>query len=362
MDARLARLVRPHLRTLPPYEAVDPPAALAQRAGVPLERVIKLNGNENPYGCSPRVRQALSEYSSYHIYPDSEQRRVRRALAQYVGLSEEHLLAGSGADEMIDLLMRLVLEPGDRVLNCTPTFGMYPFVTHVCGGEIVEVARDEAFQVDVEACLEALDSRMKAVFLASPNNPTGNSCPPELVEQLLATGILVVVDETYYEFSGETMAPQVPHHPNLAVLRSLSKWAGLAGLRVGYGVFPAEVTKLLLAMKPPYNLNAAAEVALLVSLEDAELLHQHVRAIIQERERMVPLLEQLPGVKVWPGEGNFVLCQFPRGRAPSLFEGLAQRGIFVRYFNAPRLEDCLRIGVGLPEHTDALVAALGELV
>jgi histidinol-phosphate aminotransferase len=277
-------------------------------------------------------------------------------------LGPEHLLAGSGADELIDLLLRLVLEPGDRVLDCPPSFGMYPFVTRICGGKVVEVARDDQFNIDVDGCLAKFDDRVKAIFIASPNNPTGNVCSTNTVEKLLTTGALVVVDETYYEFCGKTLAHEVPKHSNLVVLRSLSKWAGLAGLRVGYAVLPVDLSQLLFAMKPPYNLNSAAEVALLASLEDKEFLIERVQAILHERVRLQELLERAPRVtKVWPSEGNFLLCQFAENTAQKVFVELAQKGISVRYFDTPRLQDCLRISVGLPEQSDSLIQALSEI-
>ncbi len=362
MDTPLSRLVRSHLRDIEPYEPVDPPELLAQRAGVAVDHIIILNGNENPYGASPRVVKALQEYQTFHFYPDPEQRRAREALSDYVGLGPEHLLVGSGADELIDLLLRLVLEPGDRVLDCPPSFGMYPFVTRICGGEVVEVARDDLFNIDVENCLAKFDDRVKAIFIASPNNPTGNVCPTNTIEKLLATGALVVVDETYYEFCGKTLAHEVPKHSNLVVLRSLSKWAGLAGLRVGYAVLPVDLARLLFAMKPPYNLNIAAEVALLASIEDREFLLERVQAILNERERLQESLETSPKItRIWPSEGNFLLCEFTRDTAQQIFVALAQKGISVRYFNTPRLRDCLRISVGLPEHSNSLLQALAEI-
>ncbi|MBI2872252.1 MAG: histidinol-phosphate transaminase [Chloroflexi bacterium] len=356
-------LMQPHMLRLEPYEAVDPPEALAERAGIPQEQVVKLNGNENPYGCSPRVMEAIQRLDRFHIYPDSEQRAMRRALGEYVGLGPEHIVVGNGSDEIIDLILRLFLAPGGAVIDCTPTFGMYRFSTHICGGRTVSVPRDDAFRLDVDAVLRrASESGARLVFIANPNNPSGNTTPREDVVRLLEAGLLVAVDEAYYEFSGSTVADLVPRYPNLVVLRTLSKWAGLAGLRVGYGLMDPAVTEVMLAMKPPYNINQAAEVALLVSIEDRALLLERVGRMVQERERMHSLLERIEGARPWPSEGNFILCQLPEGAGKRVYEGLAKRGVFVRYFSTPRLRDCIRISVGLPEHTDRLVAALREVV
>ncbi|MFQ5861161.1 MAG: histidinol-phosphate transaminase [Dehalococcoidia bacterium] len=357
-----AHLILPHLRSLKHYEGVDPVEVLAQRAGIPPEQVIKLDGNENPYGPSPRVLETLARFRDYHRYPDPSQRRIRAALADHTGMESERIVATSGADELIDLLVRLLVAPGEAVLVVSPTFGMYAFNAQVSGGRVMEVERDEEFDIDVAAVKGALDSSVKLIFIASPNNPTGNAATEEQVRWLLELGPAVVVDETYHDFYGGTVLPLVREYPNLVVLRTLSKWAGLAGLRVGFGVMDPEVAQVMLAMKPPYNVNLAAEVALLASLEDREFLLGRVREIVRERERFFALLQQVPGLKPWPSQGNFILCQLPQGQGKATYEALARRGIVVRYFDTPRLRDCIRITVGLPHQDDAVVEALQALL
>ena len=170
---------------------------------------------------------------------------------------------------------------------------------------------------------------------------------------LLEEDILLVIDETYFEFSGQTFAHLVPAHSNLVVLRSLSKWAGLAGLRIGYGIMASNLLELLMDIKQPYNINAAAEVALMASLNHRAYLMRNVNAVVQERERLFSMLTHIQGIDPRPSQGNFLLCSIADGKATQVFQALARRGIFVRYFNAPRLRDSLRISVGRPEHTDA---------
>jgi histidinol-phosphate aminotransferase len=357
----ITRLFRPDLRELLPYEAVASPEDMAEIAGIPPEKIIRLNANENPYGPSPRVQKALGRYRAYHVYPDAQQKTARKALEEYTGVSSDHLLVGAGADELIDLLLRATLEPRAKVINCPPTFGMYSFSTQVNGGSLVSIPRDKEFQVDLPGVKKAIGPKTKAIFLASPNNPTGNLAPEALVLSLLEQDILVVIDETYYEFSGQTVAPLISQHPNLVVLRTLSKWAGLAGLRLGYGIMAPRLQHLLMDIKQPYNINAAAEVALLASLRDVAYLRRNVAALIQERERLFSRLTLIKGIVPRPSLGNFLLCDISGGKATRVFQGLARRGIFVRYFDTPRLRDSLRISVGKPEHTDALVAALEEI-
>ena len=352
----------PHIRRLKPYHGVDPMEVIAERAGIPAEQVIRLNGNENPYGPSPKVNEALGSFQFYNHYTDPEQRKLRSVLSKYLGAPEERIVAGNGSDELIDLLLRMFLGPGENIIIPSPTFGMYSFTADICGGEAVSVPSDENFEIDVEAMVVAMTDKTKAVFLASPNNPSGNIASSSQIRALLETGRLIVVDETYYEFCGQSVMPLMEEYPNLVILRTFSKWAGLAGLRIGLGVMQEEIAQTMISMKPPYNVNTAAEVALTASLEDTSVLLDRVKAIVAERERMMGLLQKIPGIKAWPSQANFILFSLPEGQGERIFEGLCNRGIFLRYFNTPQLKDFIRSSVGFPYETDAVVAALTELV
>ncbi len=355
-------MMLPYIRSLETYQAVDSTEAMAEMSGIPADRIIRLNGNENPYGPSPKVAEALGSVKDYNLYPDPQQRKLRGALSDYMGLSAERIVTGNGSDEIIDLLLRMFVGPGENVIIPSPTFGMYAFSAGICGGEAVPVQRDESFEIDVEAMRLAVTPKSKGFFFASPNNPTGNVAAEGQVRALLETGLLVVVDETYYEFCGRSVASLLEGHPNLVVLRSFSKWAGLAGLRIGLGAMSPSLAGTMMSMKPPYNVNLAAETALLASLEDRETLLERVRSIAAERERMMALLKDIPGVTPWPSQANFILCRLPEGRGKDIFEGLCGRGIFLRYFSTARLKDHVRASVGMPRETDALVSALRELV
>ena len=357
----LERLIRHHFIDLEPYEPIVPLEVLSQRVGVPVEQLIKLDGNENPYGCSPRVSRALADYRLYHIYPDPLHCELREALEGYVGISRDHIVVGAGSDELIDLVLRLCLEPGDKVINCPPTFGMYPFSTGVCGGLVINVPRDAKYEIDVSAIKSVIDQQAKVIFLASPNNPTGNIAAEKDVLKLLDTGILVVIDEAYYEFSGVTLAPLALQFPNLVILRSFSKWAGLAGLRIGYGIFPKGIAELIYKIKPPYNVNIAAQVAVKESLADIDYLRERIEAIISERERLFSELGKLGLLQPYPSQANFILCRILDGQALQIKQRLEKKGIFVRHFDTPLLKNMLRISVGKPEHTDALIEALRDI-
>jgi histidinol-phosphate aminotransferase len=350
------------LRKLAGYAPIEPPDVLSQETGLAPARIIKLDGNENPYGPAPRARTALAALDCAHLYPDPEQRALRRALAAHLGVGPEHIVAGSGSDDLLDLLARLFLEPGDRIINCVPTFGMYSFLASVQGAGVTDVPRTAGFEVDLDAVARAADRRTKLIFLASPNNPTGNLLPREHLERLLGLPLIVVMDEAYVEFSGSAgFASLVPERSNLVVLRTFSKWAGLAGLRVGYGAFPPAMAARLMRIKQPYNVNVAAEAAALASLQDKAYLMANVERLVKERERLRESLGRLPFLEVYHSQANFVLCRLLRGNAAVVNRQLRQRGIFVRYFDTPLLRQCLRISAGRPGDTDAVVAALKEI-
>jgi histidinol-phosphate aminotransferase len=358
----IKELLLPHIRKLTTYQGVDPMEVLAEQAGIAPEDVIRLNGNENPYGPSPKVMEALGNFQQYNHYPDQNQRQIREKLSDYLSVHADRIVVGNGSDELIDLLLRIFLAPGENIIIPVPTFGMYSFSAEVCGGETITISRDENFEIDVEAIKLAITNKTKMAFLASPNNPTGNIATETQIRSILETGIIVVVDEAYYEFCGETALPLLEEYSNLVVLRTFSKWAGLAGLRVGLGVMSPEIARSIMSMKPPYNVNLASEIALIVSLDDLPTLTGRIDAIVSERDRMMGLLENVPGVRPWKSQANFILCKLPQDRGQEIFEGMCRQGIFPRYFNNALLKDYMRISVGFPEETDRVIETLSDLV
>jgi histidinol-phosphate aminotransferase len=356
----------PHIASLPPYTPIEPFEVLSQKVGRRPEDILKLDANENPYGMSPRAREALATLAYGHIYPDPESRALRAALSQFTGAPAENLLVGAGADELIDLIMRVVLNPGDTILNCPPTFGMYAFDADLNNAKVINVTRNADFSLDLNGILSAAEKYSpKLIFLTSPNNPDGSLLPPPVLQKLLTLPALIILDEAYIEFSGvPSQITNVPSYQNLIVLRTFSKLAGLAGLRVGYGGFPTWLMPTLWKAKQPYNVNVAASVAALAALDDPDYLDWTVKTLVAERERLAASLASFPWLKVYPSAANFLLCRVsPEIDAAQLKADLAQKhGIFIRYFNKPGLTDCLRISVGKPEQTDKLLSALGNLV
>ena len=361
--------IRKHLETLPPYTPIEPFEVLSARIGREPAQIVKLDANENPYGPLPAVREALGKLDFPHIYPDPESRALRKSLSAFTGIGAEYLLAGQGADELIDLLMRVFLEPGDCILSCPPTFGMYSFDAELNAACCIEVPRHADFSLDLDAIRAAVETHQpKLFFITSPNNPDGSWVDAKVLDELLALPTMIVLDEAYIEFAGDNLGASlsrirdVPARENLIVLRTFSKWAGLAGLRIGYGAFPLWLMPTLWKSKQPYNVSVAASVAALVSLEHTNELVEVVERLKAERTRLFVALQGIPYLKPYPTQSNFILCKVTGRDAAELKARLAQEhGVFIRYFNKPGLKDCIRISVGRLQDTNTLISALRNL-
>jgi histidinol-phosphate aminotransferase len=354
-------LLRPHLLEMPGYEPVEPIDVMAKRLGLSPGQISKLDGNENPYGPSPKVAQRLAAYEHYHIYPDPAQRAVREAVADYVGVDAEQIVLGNGSDEMLAFAATLFLDAGDTLVNCPPTFGVYDFLGSIAGARVVSVPRNEDFTIDMRSLEDALRDGAKLIYLASPNNPTGNVLPREQLERILSHHVAVVIDEAYAEFAGESAVGLVGQRDNLIVVRTFSKWAGLAGLRAGYAVVPPALVDTVWKVKVPYNLTVASEQAILASLEDRETLMKNVGLIVAERGRLAERLGKIAWLRPYPSAGNFILCEVRGIVAKDIRDTLRKKGILIRYFDSPGLRNCVRISVGLPKDTDRVIEALEEI-
>jgi histidinol-phosphate aminotransferase len=295
--------------------------------------------------------------------------RLRQALGAQLGLDPGHIVVGNGSDELIDLILRL-FRPGPegggigQVVNCPPTFGMYQFYGATNDMQVLDVPRGADFELDV-AGIEALfaaDPQPRVIFVTSPNNPDGLALADADLERLLALPALVVLDEAYVEFSGNSRVGWVAQRENLIVLRTFSKWAGLAGLRVGYGVFPQVLMTAVWRMKSPYNVNGAAQTAALATLKHLDEAMISVQALVQERTALMARLREIPFLKVYESQANYVLCRVVGLPVAQVRQAMEQRGIILRYFGTPGLDDCIRFTVGTPMQDTAVLMALRGLL
>jgi histidinol-phosphate aminotransferase len=365
---KIEQFVRPDIVEMKPYTPIVPFEVLSARLGRRSEEIVKLDANENPYGPSPKALAALASGTYFHIYPDPEANELREALSQYVGVPKARLMAGMGADELIDLVLRAVLSPGDGVIDCPPSFGMYPFSTAVNAGHYLPVPRHHDFSLNIPAIEQAASAQPQAkiLFLCSPNNPDGSLIRDEDLRRLLALPLLVILDEAYVDFAIPSGATDhirwVSQYNNLVVLRTFSKLAGLAGLRVGYGAFPEWLLPHLWKIKQPYNINVAAGLTAVAALQDVDWLHEKVQLIVSERQRLGEELSAFAWLQPYPSHSNFILCRVNGRSAKELKLALEQEGVLVRYFDKPGVDNCIRVSVGRPSDTDTLVEALKKVV
>jgi len=357
----LEKWIRPELAGFAGYSACKSADVVGAQLGTSAAGIVKLDANENPYGAAPGVDEALKQFRSYHIYPDAQQTETRRLLAGYCGAGFEQIVVGSGSDQLIDLLLRLFVGVDEEVINLPPTFAMYKFYADLNRCRVVNVPRDTDFSIDVAAVRKAVTSSTKLIFLANPNNPTGTLTPQADILSLLDLGLPTVIDEAYFEFTGQTIAGYMQRYPNLMLLRTFSKWAGLAGLRVGYGIFPEGIACCLHAIRDPYNVNAAAVVAVKASLKQLPYLMRNVRKIVDERDRLYAELKRFTWISPYPSQANFILCRISGRQAGAVQQRLEEKGILTRHFSGALLENSIRFSVGTPQQNDILLNALKQI-
>ncbi len=361
---QIESLFSPYIEELEPYEAPDWPA-LAAAAGLALEQLVRLDANESPYGPLPAARRALTRSEDYRFYPDYT--ALEEAVARYAGVEPKHVVLTNGGDEAIDLAARLFVAPGEAGIICPPAFGTYRASIRAHQGHVLRVPRNSDFSLDVdgiEALLgaEAAEARPKLLFVTSPGNPDGQTIPLEEIRRLLALPLAVLVDQAYLEFGGPSATPLLGEHDNLLILRSFSKWAGLAGLRLGYLLATPPVVAALGQLRQPYSINAAVVAAALATLEEMPTARQRIDSIVAERERLGQALARLPGARPLPGQANFIFCRFEGRSGREVAQALAAQGILIRSFSDPSLADAVRITVGLPHQHQALLGALRSIL
>jgi histidinol-phosphate aminotransferase len=354
MNNLIERWVRPEIRALSAYHVAD------------AEGLVKLDAMENPYAWPEELRDewtSLLRATDVNRYPDPAARALAERLRSGFGIpGDAGLLMGNGSDEIIQLLALTVGGPGRVLLSVEPGFVMYRMTAVFTGTEYRAVSlRADDFSLDEQAVLEAVERYQPALlFLAYPNNPTGNLFDAAAIRRIIqASPGLVVVDEAYAPFTDESFLPRVLDYPNLLVMRTLSKM-GLAGLRLGYIVGAADLIGELNKVRMPYNINVLTQAAAELALAHRSVLDQQTGLIRAERAVLSAQLRALPGLRVFDSQANFVLVRCPGGRAAELFDGIRRQGVLVKNLHGshPLLAHCLRVTVGKPEENRAFMQAL----
>lgn len=358
------------------------PAVRALRAYTLAERTaaVKIDQNENPRDLPELLKRRVLERAlarPWSRYPPFDPAELTAALARHAGWKADGVLAGNGSNELIEALLMVTVGPGTRIVIPEPTFSLYALLAAILGADIQRVplvraapavSRDDSpaapgpFVYDAPAIAAARRrSAAPLTIVCSPNNPTGSSLPLAELERLCGEGDgLVVIDEAYHEFAGSSAAPLLERHPNLVVLRTFSKAQALAGLRVGYLLASPELVREVNKARLPYNLNLFSQIAALAALEEHGLAGEGVGALVAERERLLALLGDVPGVRAHASDANFFLLELASADPKAVFASLLRRGVLVRDVTAyPLLERCLRVSVGSRDDNDAFLHALG---
>jgi histidinol-phosphate aminotransferase len=343
--------IRAVVRAVPPYTPGEQPEA--------GRRVIKLNTNENPYPPSAAVMRALHEAvdERVRLYPDPEAVALREDAARLYDVPVESILAGNGSDELLALLLRALVDPGDAVAFPVPTYSLYSTLVAVQGGRSIELPWPSDWSLP--PAIETTGAKL--TFLCNPNSPSGTVVARDRIERLAdRVGGVLVVDEAYVDFAAETALALVRDRRNVVVLRTLSKSYSLAGLRVGLAFGDPELLRALRTVKDSYNLNRLSQAAARAALADQTTVRSNVERVCNTRSRLVAALRRL-GYVVPDSEANFVLARRPGVDQGPTARALAARDILVRHFVTHGLADALRITVGTDEEIDALLEALSAL-
>ena len=361
MHTQWESLANEHILGIAPYEPGKPIEELERELGI--HDAIKLASNENPLGPSDRVQKAIADaLATLNRYPDGSGFYLRQALAKKHGFMPDNLVLGNGSNELIELLMRAFLRPGDEAVVPHPSFVVYPMIVQAAGGIRVMVMLKD-YRLDLEAMARAITPMTKVVFIANPNNPTATMVTADEVEHFMSRvpeRTIVVFDEAYIEFAlgpdfPETLA-YVKQGRKVVVLRTFSKASSLAGLRVGYGVADADAIALMNRIRQPFNVNSLAQAGALAALEDDSHILECVRMIEAGRAFLYEELKAL-GVRYVPSRANFILVDVGRSAA-EIYQKLLHQGVIVRPLTPFGMESALRVTVGTPEENRRLVKAL----
>ena len=340
----LEQLVRKNIWSLAPYSS-----ARDEYSG--KEAHVFLDANENPYN------------APYNRYPDPLQRDVKKMLERVKGVPSENIFLGNGSDEAIDLPYRIFCEPGrDNVVSIAPTYGMYQVCADINDIECRQVLLDDNFQLHADAVLQACDEHTKIVWLCSPNNPTGNSLNrDEIMKVVEGFDGIVIVDEAYIDFAQQlSLRQELPTHPNLIILQTMSKAWGSAAIRLGMAFASKEIIAIYNKVKYPYNVNQLTQQQAMEMLKDPFEIDKYVKTLLQERSRLMAALRELPICEqIYPTDANFFLTRVTDAKC--IYDYLVDKGIIVRNRSRIQLcQNCLRITIGTRTENNELLSALRQ--
>ncbi len=347
----IVSLIKPRVRKLAAYHVDETPVR------------IKLDAMENPYPLPDSVRRevaAVVRNTRINLYPDPSGKKLKKAIALLWDMKPDQMMLGNGSDELIQAI---ILGFGGPVLIPAPTFAMYDITSCALGQKAATVPLDDNFGLDARLVVrKAKQVKARIIFLACPNNPTGNRFSDSEVRKILnQTEAAVVIDEAYYSFSGKTWLPHLQKYPNLIILRTLSK-IGFAGLRIGVLTSSRKVVSELNKIRLPYNINSLSQAVAVSALKHRGVIDRQISQLISEREKLYNNLLQAPGITVYPSETNFILLR-TASDASAIHKKLKQAGILVKNLDKPGpLKNCLRVTIGTPEENREFLIKLKTIL
>lgn len=361
---RFEELLRPTIKEIKEYVPGKSIEEIARKYGLAPEKIIKLGSNENPLGPSPLAVEAIKEKAGkVHLYPPSDALELRKALSNYTGYPVNNIVvSGNGMDGILDTFMRLFITQGAEAVIPVPTFSYYEIAALANGGKPVFVERGRNFEISAEDILNKVSKRTKAIFLCSPNNPSGNAISERDARKVLEANAIVFIDEAYADFSEHSLKGLVKEYDNLIVGRTFSKLFGLAGMRMGYALVPEWIAKEYMKVMTPFSLNVLSLAAGIAALNDREHLKKTIETVEKGRVQLSKELESM--CKVYPSEANFILIDVAPRKAKDVTEALLKKGIIVRDCTSFRGagESLIRITVGTMEQNEKVIDALSSIL
>jgi len=344
-------LIRKQVRKLAAYHVDETPVR------------IKLDAMENPFLIPEAVRREMAQVvrkTPINLYPDPSAKKVKKSIASFWKMRPEHMILGNGSDELIQVI---ILAFGGPVLIPVPTFAMYEITSRALAQSVVTVPLDDTFDLNADLVLKkAKERKAKVIFLACPNNPTGNRFSDKEIRKVLDNaGTAVVIDEAYFSFSGKTYLPLLKKYPNMIILRTLSK-IGFAGLRIGVLTASQAIVDELNKIRLPYNINSLSQAVAIIALKHKNVIKRHISLLISEREKLYNALSQLRNVIAYPSETNFIMFRTVAD-ASGIHRKLKQAGILIKNLNKPGpLKNCLRVTIGTPEENIEFLKRLKRIL
>lgn len=354
----ITQLFRKDLKDFKPYATAARMADISQEIKLPINRIIKLDAGENPYVENLQYKGLLKNVPLYK-YPDPLAYDLRETLANYTKMKPNMIACFNGSDEAIDLIIRLFVSPLDEVIINSPTFPMYEFYTKLAGGKIKMVLRNSDLTLNIPNILNSITPKTKIICIDTPGNPTGTITSTSDIEKLLKKDVIVVCDEAYFEYCGQTSQILLSKYSNLIIVRTLSKWAGLAGLRMGYILASQQIVEKLLSIKSPYNVNSLSQIMAITVLKNSKKFLKELNEMTSLRNTFVSKLEEFSQLKVFPSMGAYVVIQ-PKTNVSALQLFLKSKGILVRPVNQPLIENSLRINICRQKEMEIVLKSFSE--